>query len=124
MRGRYDGMVELGSREEEVDVFCLQEVAVDKKDDMYGMEGYEGICGVGGYIKRGAGSVVGMLVSEVWKGKYEVIGGSQEKIGIRWEVGGGRKVSIWNVYVGVGKHRGYEFPEGRGNVIVLGDFNA
>ena len=28
MRGSYDGMVELGSREEEVDIFCLQEVAV------------------------------------------------------------------------------------------------
>jgi len=124
LRGRYDGMVELGSREEEVDVFCLQEVAVNKEDGMYGIEGYEGICGVGGYVERGEGSVVGMLISEVWKRKYEVIGRSQVRIGISLEVGEGRRVSIWNVYVGKGKHEGFNFPEGRGNVVVLGDFNA
>ena len=91
LRGRYDGMVELGSREEEVDIFCLQEVAVNKEDGMYRMEGYKSICGVGGYVERGVGSVVGMLVSEVWKGKYEVIGRSQVRIGISLEVGGGKE---------------------------------
>jgi len=124
LRGKYDGMVELGSREEAVDVFCLQEVAVSKEDGMYGMEGYESICGVGGYVKRGVGSVVGMLISEVWRGKYEVIGRSQVRIGISLEVGEGRRVCIWNVYVGAGKHGDFDFPEGRGNLVVLGDFNA
>jgi len=116
--------VELGSREEEVDIFCLQEVAVNKEDGMYGMEGYECICGVGGYVERGAGSVVGMLISEMWKGKYEVIGRSQVRIGISLEVGEGRRISVWNVYVGAGKHREFSFPKGRENVVILGDFNA
>jgi len=31
---------------------------------------------------------------------------------------------VWSVYVGAGKHGSFEFPEGRGNVVVLGDFNA
>ena len=33
-------------------------------------------------------------------------------------------MSIWNVYVGAGKHGNFEFLEGRGNVVILGDFNA
>ena len=100
MRGSYDGMVELGSREEEVDIFCLQEVAVGVGEKFYTLEGYEVIGGVGGYVVKEKGSVVSMLVREKWSGKYVVLERCQWKIGIRIEVGGGKYVDIWNVYLG------------------------
>ena len=104
VRGSYDGMVELGSREEEVDVFCLQEVAVGVGEKFYGLDGYEVIGGTGGFIVKEKGSVVSMLVRQSWSGKYKVLERCQWKIGIRIEVGGGKYVDVWNVYLGQGKH--------------------
>ena len=125
LRGSYRGMEELGSREEEVDVFCLQEVAVGEGEKFYSLEGYEVIGGVGGFIKRESGSVVSMLVRKRWKGKYVVIERCQWKIGIRLEVGGGKMVDIWNVYLRQGKHEEcLGRMSGGGNVVWLGDFNA
>lgn len=40
------------------------------------------------------------------------------------EIGGRRKVDVWNVYLGQGKHEGLRDMDGRGNVIWMGDFNA
>ena len=117
MRGSYDGMVELGSREEEVDIFCLQEVAVGIGEKFYTLDGYEVIGGVGGYVVKEKGSVVSMLVREKWSGKYVVLERCQWKIGIRVDVGGGKCVDIWNVYLGQGKHGRLEDMEGRGNVV-------
>ena len=70
------------------------------------------------------GSVVSMLVRERWKGRYVVLERCQWKIGIRIEVGGGKYVDVWNVYLGSGKHGRLEDMSGRGNVVWLGDFNA
>lgn len=123
-RGSYDGMVELGSREEEVDVYCLQEVVVGIGEKFYGLDGYETIGGVGGFVRKEKGSVVSMLVRERWRGRYEVVERCQWKIGIRLEIGGGRKMSVWNVYLGQGKHEGLKEMDGRGNVIWMGDFNV
>ena len=64
VRGSYDGMVELGSREEEVDIFCLQEVAVRVGEKFYTLDGYEVIGGTGGFITKEKGSVVSMLVRQ------------------------------------------------------------
>ncbi|PUU76969.1 hypothetical protein B9Z19DRAFT_1128955 [Tuber borchii] len=121
---RYDAMVELGLAEEMVDVFCFQEVAVSKEEVIYGLDGYEVLGGVESYVKREKGSVVGMLVSGVWSGKYVVLERKQDKIGIRLEISRRKKVDIWNVYVGAGKHRSYVWPEGGRDTVVVGDFNA
>ena len=117
-------MVELGSREEGVDIYCLQEVAVGIGEKFYGLDGYEVIGGTGGFIEKEVGSVVSMLVHEKWKGKYVVVERSQWRIGIKLEVGRGREVSVWNVYLGQGKHDRLERMEGRGNAVWVGDFNA
>ena len=124
VRGSYDGMVELGSREEEVDIFCLQEVAVGIGEKFYTLEGYEVIGGVGGYVVKEKGSVVSMLVREKWKGKYVVLERCQWKIGIRVEVKKGKYLDVWNVYLGQGKYERLKSMEGKGNVVWLGDFNA
>jgi len=117
-------MIELGSREEEVDIFCLQEMAVSKEDGLYRLEGYESICGIGRYVEKKESLVVGMMISKMWRGKYEIIHRSEVKRGISLKVGGGRRISVWNVYVGVRRQESYEFPDGDGNVVVLGTFNA
>ena len=124
LRGSYEAMVELGSREEEVDVYCLQEVGVGVGEKFYSLDGYEVIGGTGGFIVKEKGSVVSMLVREKWKGKYVVLERCQWKIGIRVEVNKGKTVDIWNVYLGQGKHENLERMEGRGNVVWMGDFNA
>lgn len=76
-RGSYDGMVELGSREEEVDIFCLQEVAVGVGEKFYVLDGYEVIGGVGGFIRKEKGLVVSMLIRDRWRGRYELLGRCQ-----------------------------------------------
>ena len=124
VRGSYDGMVELGSREEEVDIFCLQEVAVGVGEKFYALDGYEVIGGTGGFIKKEKGSVVSMLIRQSWSGRYEVLERCQWKIGIRIDVGGGKHVDVWNVYLGQGKYERLEDMGGKGNVVWLGDFNA
>ena len=124
LRGSHYGMIKLGSREEEVDIFCLQEVAMGEGEKFYGLDGYEVIRGVGGYVKNEKGSVVSMMVRKCWKGKFVVLGRCQWKIGVRVEIGGGKKVDIWNVYLGHGLHGRLEKMDGLGNVVWLGDFNA
>jgi len=124
LRGSHDGMIELGSREEEVDIYCLQEVAVEEKEKFYSLDGYEVIGGVGGFVKREKESVVSMLVRECWRGKYVVLERCQWKIGIRMELGEGRRVDVWDVYLGHGLHERLEDMSGLGNVVWLGDFNA
>ena len=125
LRGSYNGMAEIGSREEEVDIFCFQEVAVGEGDKFYGLEGYEIIGGVGGYIRKREGSVVSMLVRKKWRGRYRVLGRCQWKIGIRVEVGEGEIVNVWNVYMRQGEHeRNLKEMEGKGNIVWVEDFNA
>lgn len=116
-------MVELGSREEEVDKFCLQEVAVGIGERFYSLEGYEVIGGVGGYVVKEKGSVVSMLVRKRWSGKFVVLERCQWKIGNRIEVGEGKYVDVWNVYLGQGKHERLKDMDGKGNVVWMGDFN-
>jgi len=117
-------MIELGSRGGEVDVYCLQEVAVGEKEKFYSLDGYEVIGGVGGFVKREKGSVVSMLVRECWRGKYEMLERCQWKIGIKIELEEGRKVDVWDVYLGHGLHERLEEMSGKGNVVWLGDFNG
>ena len=124
LRGSYEAMVELGSREEEVDVFCFQEVGVGIGEKFYSLDGYEVIGGTGGFIIKERGSVVSMLIREKWKGRLVVLERCQWKIGIRLEVEKGKTVDIWNVYLGQGRHGNLESMEGRGNVVWMGDFNA
>ena len=94
MRGSYRGMVELGGREEGVDFYCLQEVVVGVGEKFYSLDGYEVIGGTGGFIAKEEGSVVSMLISEKWKGKYVVLERSQWRIGVRVELDGGKQVDI------------------------------
>jgi len=124
VRGSYNGMIEFGSREEEVDVFCFQEVAVGPGEIFYGLEGYETLGGIGGFVKKEVGSVVSMLVRDKWRGKYVVLERCQWRIGIRLEVGRNRYVDVWTVYLGQGKHGRLEEKRGGSNVVWLGDFNA
>jgi len=125
LRGGYEGLVELGSREQEVDIFCLQEVGMGKEDKFYELEGYGTIGGVGGYIKKEEGSVVSILIRNEWKGRYVVLGRCQWKIGNRLEVGKGKIVNVWNVYLRQGKHEeNLGRMEDKGNVVWVGDFNA
>jgi len=46
------------------------------------------------------------------------------RIGLVLKLGGGRKLEVWNMYVGQGKHGGFEWVEGDGNGVVMGDVNA
>ena len=124
VRGSYRGMVELGSREEGIDVYCLQEVAVGVGEKFYSLDRYEVIGGTGGFIEKEEGSVVGVLVSEKWKDRYVVVERSQWRIGLRLELGKGKEVDVWNVYLGQDKHDRLERMEGRGNAVWVGDFNA
>jgi len=94
VRGSYNGMVELGSREDEVDVYCFQEVAVGPGERFYGLDGYETLGGREGFVKKEKGLVVSMLVQDRWRGKYEVIERCHWRIGIRLEVEEGKKVDI------------------------------
>jgi len=121
LRGGYESLEEIGSREEEVDIFCLQEVGMGKGERFYGLEGYGTIGGVGGYIKTEEGLVVCMLIRDRWKGKYVVLGRYQGKIGVRVEVEGGKIVDVWNVYLRQGKHeKNLGKMESKGNVVRLG----
>ena len=124
LRGSHNGMIELGSREGEVNIYCLQEVAVGEGEKFYSLDGYEVIGGIGGFVKREKGSVVSMLVRECWKEKYIVLERCQWKIGIRLELEGGKRVDIWDVYLVHGMHGRLEEMGGLGNVVCLGDFNG
>lgn len=66
-------MEEIGSREEEVDIYCFQEVGMGKEEKFYSLEGYKVIGGVREFIKRVKGSVVSMVISKRWKGRYRVL---------------------------------------------------
>ena len=77
-----------------MDIYGFQEVHVGVGEKFYSLEGYEMIGGVEGFIKKEEGLVVSVLVRNKWRGKYEVLERSQWRIGIRLEVGGGRKVDI------------------------------
>lgn len=123
VRGSYRVMVELGDREDDIDIYCLQEVAVGVGEKFYIMDGYEVIGGVGGFIEKEEGSVVGVLAHERWKGKYVVMERSQWRIGIRVELGGGKEVSVWNIYLGQGKHDRLERMDERESAVWIGDFN-
>ena len=62
-------MVELESREEEVDIYSLQEVGVGIGEIFYSLDRYKVIGGVGGFIKKEKGSVVNVLIREKWRGR-------------------------------------------------------
>jgi len=124
LRGSHNGMIELGSRGGGVDIYCLQEMAVGEGEKFYSLDGYEMIGGIGGFVKREKGSVVSMLIRECWKGKYIVLERCQWKIGIGFELKGEKRVDIWDVYLGHGKHERLEDMSGMGNVVWLGDFNV
>ena len=114
----------MGSREEGVDFYLFQEAPVLEGERTVSMEGYESVDGMGGYLKGGEGAVVSTKVHERWEGKWEVIKRERTRIGLLLKLGGGRKLEIWNIYVGKGKHRGFEWIEGDGNGVVMGDINA
>ena len=66
LRGSYNSMIEIGAREEEVDIFYFQEVVGGEGERFYSLDGYEVLRRVGEYIKKEQGSVVSMLISKRW----------------------------------------------------------
>ncbi|KAG0632726.1 hypothetical protein HOY80DRAFT_1006578 [Tuber brumale] len=40
------------------------------------------------------------------------------------DLGKGRKLDVWDIYVGAGRHRDFEWPGGEGNVVIMEDVNA
>lgn len=99
-------------------------MAVGEGEKFYGLDGYEVIGGTGGFIVKEKGSVVSILIRDVWKGRYVVLERCQWKIGVRVMVGEGKSVDIWNVYLGQGRHERFKDMKDDGNVVWLGDFNA
>ena len=129
VRGSKLGVDGVVSRGEGVDVFLLQEIPLGVGGECYGVNGYIAIGGVGGIGGGGdgdigKGTVVGMLVDSRWGGKMVIIKRERCKIGLRLDLGGGRKLEVWCIYVGKGKHREFEWVEGDGDVVVMGDVNA
>lgn len=123
-----DGLISR-DRSEGVDVYCLQEIPIGVDGSWYGVEGYVVIGGVGGIGggydgRRERGAVVGMMVKKKWEKKMVVLERKREKIGVRLRIGGGKELEVWSIYVGQGKHLGYEWVRGIGNVVVMGDINA
>ena len=116
-------------KSEEVDVYCWQELPMDKKGKTFRLEGYVMICGVGGI---GGGrdeeldgkGVVGMSVHDKWKGLMGVIEREKRRIGIWLDVGGGKRLEVWDVYVEQEQHERFKWREGEGEVVVMGDVNA
>jgi len=119
-----NGMFKVGEMGEGVDVYCWQEVPIIEKEKMYRLDGYENRDGVGGYLEEGEGAAVCMMIHEKYRGRWKVIKRSRKKIGVVLEWGEKRKLEIWNIYVGSGKHRRFEWVEGDRNGIVMGDINA
>ena len=117
-------MYSVGSREEGVDVYMFQEIPVIDGERTVVMEGYDSVDGVGGYLQGGVGAVVCIKVHERWEGKWRVVVRERVRIGLVFDLGGGRSLEVWNVYVGAGKHRGFGWIEGDKNGVVMGDINA
>lgn len=125
---RVDG-VRSRQKSKGVDIFCLQEIPMGRDGEWYGVEGYVIIGGIGGIgggydRRRGKEAVVGMLVNKKWEKKMVVVERKVDKIGVRLRMGREVDIEIWSINVGSGKHRGYEWIEGDGNVVVMGDVNA
>jgi len=118
------GMYIVGSRDEEVDIYLFQEIPVLEGEKTVNMEGYDSVDGVGGYLKGGQGAVVCTKVHERWEGKWKVLVRERVRIGLLFNMGEGRSLEVWNIYVGAGKHRNFEWMEGDKNGIVMGDINA
>lgn len=131
VRGSHRGIDGVMSREESkgVDVFSLQEIPIGRDGEWYGVDGYimnGGIGGIGGGYdrRRGKEAVVGMLVNKKCEKKMVVVERKVDKIGVRIRLGREVNVEIWSIYVGSEKNREYEWVEGSGNVVVMGDVNA
>jgi len=77
-----------------------------------------------GFLKGGKGAVVATMKHKRWEGRWKVVMRERCRIGICLEVGKERMMEIWNVYVGAGKHKDFEWVEGDRNGVVMGDFNA
>ena len=78
------GVVE---KSKEVDIFCWQEIPLDRDGKTFRMEGYVMIGGVGGIGGGGDGiidgkGVVGMMVHEKWEGKFGVVKRSKKVLGM------------------------------------------
>jgi len=114
----------VGSREEEVDIYLFQEIPVLEGEKTVSMDGYDSVDGVGGYLERGEGAVVCTKIHERWEGKWRVLVRERVRIGIVLNLGRGRSLEVWNVYVGRGKHASFKWVEGDGNGVVMGDINA
>jgi len=121
--GRSDGLALVGRSEEEVDFHLVQEGFVYDGNKVGGMDGNEIVGGVGGFLKRRREAVVATLIHKRWRDKYRVIVRERVRIGVVLEVNEGRKVEIWNICGGEGKHRGFEWVEEDGNKVVMGDIN-
>ena len=102
----------------------IQEVPVLKEGQAVKMEEYDSVEGVGGFLEGGHGAVLATIIHKRWEGKWKVVMRQRCRIGICLELGKGRSLEIWNVYVGHGKHRRFEWVEGDRNAVVMGDFNA
>lgn len=120
------GVVE---KSKEVDALCWQETALDRDGRMFRMDGYVMIGEMGG-IGGGRGGeierkgVVGMMIHDKWKGLMGVIEREKRSIGIWMDVGEGKKLEVWSVYVEQGQHERFKWREGEGNRVVMGDVNA
>jgi len=114
----------VGSRKEGVDIYLFQEIPVLEGERTVSMDGYDSVDGVGGFLERGEGAVVCTKIHERWEGKWRVVVRVRVRIGIVLDLGRGRSLEVWNVYVGRGKHAGFKWIEGDGNGVVMGDINA
>ena len=108
VRNSIVGMGSVESRDGGVDVWLIQEVPVLKEGQAVKMEGYDSVEGIGGFLEGGQGAVVATMIHKRWEGKWKVVMRQRCRIGICLELGKGRLLEIWNVYVGHGKHRRFE----------------
>jgi len=68
--------------------------------------------------------VVCTKIHERWEGKWRVLVRERVRIGLVLDLGKGRSLEVWNVYVGRGKHASFKWEEGEGNGVVMGDITA
>ena len=92
--GRGDGLAIVERSEEMVDFYLVQEICVYDGDKVGGMDSYEMVAGVGGFLEESRGTVVAMLIYKRWKGMYKVIVRERVRIGVVLEVEKGRSVEI------------------------------
>jgi len=94
------GMYSMGSRDDGVDIYLFQEIPVLKGEKTVVLDGYDSVDGMGGYLQGGEGAVVCVKVHERWEGRWRVLVRERTRIGLLFDLGGGRSLEVRNIYVG------------------------